>query len=324
MGGSWNALWAAGDGYVNPPFPGAACACMSCVVECPRAADEPSKECKGEHESSLGENNFNDRGNGDLNWQTTYVYTLYNGYSCALSGWTHTRDYAKGFLTNAAGTNPNAKISGLNPNQEYKYSIYQFASSFAGTNGFTAPGANEIETTTNTNDEPTASGTFISDSNGEALFQFRRMAHHVHLSGISIAATCAEATLVHHHNGGWCSGNGEVALTPKENYEKVDVPHISEAECRSRCEADAQCDFAETMNNLAYASGWPRVCQLHRNAYCDPEKLITTDIWYQVWLKGSAIPPPTMIPTASPSQNPTINPTKAYCFSKLQSHKGAK
>merc|ERR1711953_611412 len=188
-------MGAAGDGYVNPPFPGAACACMSCVVECPRAADEPSKECKGEHESSLGENNFNDRGNGDLNWQTTYVYTLYNGYSCALSGWTHTRDYAKGFLTNAAGTNPNAKISGLNPNQEYKYSIYQFASSFAGTNGFTAPGANEIETTTNTNDEPTASGTFISDSNGEALFQFRRMAHHVHLSGISIAATCAETMI---------------------------------------------------------------------------------------------------------------------------------
>jgi len=152
-----------------------------------------SAKCKGEHESSLGENNFNDRGNGDLNWQTTYVYTLYNGYSCALSGWTHTRGYAKGFLTNAAGTNPNAKISGLTPNQEYKYSIYQFASLYAGTNGFTAPGANEIETTTNTNDEPTASGTFISDSNGEALFQFRRMAHHVHLSGISIAATCTEA-----------------------------------------------------------------------------------------------------------------------------------
>merc|ERR1712117_142607 len=131
---------------------------------------QPRSECKGEHESSLGENNFNDRGNGNLNWQTTYVYTLYNGYSCALSGWTHTRDYAKGFLTNAAGTNPNAKISGLTPNQEYKYLIYQFASSFAGTNGFTAPGANEIETTTNTNDEPTASGTFISDSNGEHFF----------------------------------------------------------------------------------------------------------------------------------------------------------
>merc|ERR1719210_1728391 len=153
---------------------------------------QPRSECKGEHESSLGENNFNDRGNGNLNWQTTYVYTLYNGYSCALSGWTHTRDYAKGFLTNAAGTNPNAKISGLTPNQEYKYSIYQFASLYAGTNGFTAPGANEIETTTNTNDEPTASGTFISDSNGEALFQFRRIAPHVHLSGISIAATCTE------------------------------------------------------------------------------------------------------------------------------------
>merc|ERR1712198_350983 len=84
----------------------------------------------------------------------------------------------------------------------------------------------------------------------------------------------------------------------------------------------AQCDFAETYNHLAYAAGWPPHCQLHRNAYCDSEKLITTDIWFQVWLKASAIPPvttanptkdptrnPTMIPTASPSQTPTTNPT---------------
>jgi len=114
-----------------------------------------------------------------------------------------------------------------------------------------------------------------------------------------------------HHNGAWCTSNGKIALTPKENYEKVDAPHISEAACRARCEADAQCDFAQTLNHLAYASGWPRMCQLHRNAYCDPEKLITTDIWYQVWIKGSAIAPPTMEPTKNPTMIPTASPSSS-------------
>jgi len=135
--------------------------------------------------------------------------------------------------------------------------------------------------------------------------------------------TSSATTFVHHHNGAWCTSNGKIALTQKENYEIVHLPRISEAACRSRCEADAQCDFAQTFNHLAYAAGWPPHCRLHRNAYCDSEKLITTDIWFQVWLKASAIPPvttanptkdptrnPTMIPTASPSQNPTINPTR--------------
>merc|ERR1719499_2021391 len=74
------------------------------------------------------------------------------------------------------------------------------------------------------------------------------------------------ATFVHHHNGGWCSerrtSEGELALTQKENYEIVHLPHMSEAACRSRCEADAQCDFAQTLNHLAYAAGWPPHCQL--------------------------------------------------------------
>merc|ERR1712156_1145144 len=94
--------------------------------------------------------------------------------------------------------------------------------------------------------------------------------------------------------------------------EIIHLPRISEASCRSRCQADAQCDFAQTFNHLAYAAGWPPHCQLHRNAYCDSEKLITTDIWYQVWLKASAIPPVTTAnPTKEPSMNPTADPTAA-------------
>ena len=72
----------------------------------------------------------------------------------------------------------------------FVFLFLRFASSYAGQNGFTAPGADEVMTTSEANDEATASGTFTSDSNGEALFQFRRIAHHVHLSAISIASEC--------------------------------------------------------------------------------------------------------------------------------------
>jgi len=123
--------------------------------------------------------------------------------------------------------------------------------------------------------------------------------------------TSSASTFVVHHNGAWCTSNGKIALTKKENYELLHLPRVSEAACRSRCAADAQCDFYETYNHLAYAAGWPPHCRIHRNAYCDPEKLITTDIWFQSHLKASAIPPveTTMNPTASPSFSPTKEPS---------------
>jgi len=48
-------------------------------------------------------------------------------------------------------------------------------------------------TTSSKSDAATASGRFTSDKNGEALFQFRRITHHVHLSAISIARDCVQA-----------------------------------------------------------------------------------------------------------------------------------
>merc|ERR1719285_1378 len=145
-----------------------------------------------EHESTLAENNFNDRGDSGLDWRSTYTYTLYNGYRVDLSGWTQTRTYAKGFVTNTANTSPQAIVSGLESNTDYSYIIYQYASAsgFADQNGFTAPGASEIMTNTNTDDAPTASGSFTSDENGQAVFTFRKLSHHIHLSAISIANLC--------------------------------------------------------------------------------------------------------------------------------------
>ena len=68
--------------------------------------------------------------------------------------------------------------------------ILRYASAQAGQNGFTAPGASEVMTNTNTDDAPTASGTFISNENGQAVFSFRKISSHVHLSAISIANLC--------------------------------------------------------------------------------------------------------------------------------------
>ena len=60
---------------------------------------------------------------------------------------------------------------------------------------FTAPGADEIMTTSSTSEDPTASGTFISDDSGMAVFEFRQIDRMVGLSGISIAKTCVGKNL---------------------------------------------------------------------------------------------------------------------------------
>ena len=52
----------------------------------------------GEQLSTLAQSNFNDRGDSSVSPTTVYMYTLSNGYACALRGWTNTRAYAKGSL----------------------------------------------------------------------------------------------------------------------------------------------------------------------------------------------------------------------------------
>ena len=68
---------------------------------------------------------------------------------------------------------------------------FRYASHHAGVNGFTAPGASEIMTTSTDNDDARASGTFMSDENGQGLFTFRRTNDHIHLSAMSIANMCS-------------------------------------------------------------------------------------------------------------------------------------
>merc|ERR1711998_200923 len=89
--------------------------------------------------STLAENNFNNRGDTTLNSGSTYTYKLSCGYTVKLSGWTHTRNYAKGFLRNQPGSGK-AVVEGLKAGATYNYKIYQYASSYAGTNSYTVNG----------------------------------------------------------------------------------------------------------------------------------------------------------------------------------------
>jgi len=136
--------------------------------------------------ATLRENNFNNRGDRTLNKRSTYTYKLANGYRCALSGWTHTRKYAKGFLRNQPGT-AQALVSGLKPGQLYAYAIYQFASAYAGRNGLQVNGHTQAQTTSSRSDAPTRKGTAVATKKGEIKFNFPRYTHHVHLSGLAIA-----------------------------------------------------------------------------------------------------------------------------------------
>ena len=135
--------------------------------------------------STLAENNFNDRGDSSLNPGTTYTYKLSCGYTVKLSGWTHARAYAKGFLRNTAGSGK-AVVEGLEPGRAYKYGIYQYASAYAGTNSYRVNGENKGTSTSTQSDAMTASGTAVADASGKLTFVFNKQAPHVHLSGLAV------------------------------------------------------------------------------------------------------------------------------------------
>jgi len=124
--------------------------------------------------------------------------------------------------------------------------------------------------------------------------------------------TSSASTFVQHFNGGNCNGD---ALTQKQNYEVVHAgAGISETDCRSRCEADVQCDFYQTLNHLAYSSGWAPHCQLYRNAYCDFEKLTKNHAWFQVHIKASGIPPVAAVTSGAPMTASCSSQPLDYCL----------
>ena len=171
--------------------------------------------------STLAENKFSDKGDTTLSRSNTYTYTLSCGYTVKLSGWTHTRNYHKGFLLNQKGEGL-AVVEGLKPGTEYSYLIYQHASSFAGVHEYKVNGRTRGETTSGTTDEATGNGLAVADTDGKVTFAFQRESSksggdHVALTGLALAEAthCYKLSTLAENN---FSDKGDTTLSRSNTY----------------------------------------------------------------------------------------------------------
>ena len=149
---------------MTPPIPQCLKACDSSSYGAFTDADVENVINGGPSQSlsTLEQNNFKSRGDSSVNSGSSYSYTLQNGYPVTLSGWTHTRNYAKGFLR-AVNGHAKAVVSGLTAGADYQYRVYQATetSAFSWCGGVHALQVNSgswIDTVANSGDEPTAKG----------------------------------------------------------------------------------------------------------------------------------------------------------------------
>ena len=108
---------------------------------------------------------------------------------CRLSGFSHWRDYAKGFLRNNDNddvSNAKAVISNLEPNVVYSFKVFQYASQLGGSNGLIVNSQSKVTTTSSISDLPSHTGTATASVEGKIIFEFVRESQHVHLSKIEI------------------------------------------------------------------------------------------------------------------------------------------
>ena len=97
------------------------------AAECPSPMGSSSNhECGcptgffGKTITSYAEDNFK-QGNAD--GVTSGTVLLSNGFTIELSGWTHTRDYANGYLDNSYQGQAIATVVSLTPGKSYKHAI---------------------------------------------------------------------------------------------------------------------------------------------------------------------------------------------------------
>ena len=118
------------------------------------------------------------------------------GLKCRLSGFSHWRDYAKGFLRNVDGdgkVNAKAVISDLEPNAVYSFIVFQYARvvfnvDLRGPNGLIVNSQPQV-TTTQSDSELTGTatpGTATASVEGKIIFELVRDSAGVHLSKIEI------------------------------------------------------------------------------------------------------------------------------------------
>ena len=156
---------------------------------------EPSEPLAGWNEA-----NWEVKGKEDLTGvqDQTFNMDLTNGYKVALSGWTHTRDYAFGFLRNLNGK-ATAVVSGLVPAAQYLFAIYSTDSSglFHKDSGCSVNNGHEAIFRHDGYKRVVFNGVTTANPRGEITFEFDRKGHnHVHLSGIAIAAVTRPYSLV--------------------------------------------------------------------------------------------------------------------------------
>ena len=146
------------------------------------------------------DNNFYPKGAEALDYvkDQTFHMTLYNGYKAALSGWTHTRDYASGFLRNINGK-ATAVVSGLVPAAQYLYNIYSLDTSghYHQSNLVSVNHGAEARVTNDGYVVAQMNGVVTANPRGEITFEFDRDGRgHVQLGGIAVAKVASPYSLL--------------------------------------------------------------------------------------------------------------------------------
>eukprot|EP00438_Fugacium_kawagutii_P028790 Skav211405 [mRNA] locus=scaffold1528:372079:372726:- [translate_table: standard] len=146
-----------------------------------------------EHLATEYQKNFNSFGVQSLNdvQSQTFEASLANGYTAELSGWTHTRDYARGFLRNMDGK-ATAVVKGLTPAAKYIYQVYMVHGNdmldWSGEAKVSVNHGHNARVYQGPVDNAALSGVAEATPRGEINFEFERISWHIHLSGIAIAA----------------------------------------------------------------------------------------------------------------------------------------
>lgn len=132
------------------------------------------------------------------------------GANLELTGWTHTRDYAYGFINGNNNQLSYAKVHQLTPGQLYEYALYQFDNQAEDSKydnnyrfGYIEWYINDVSQIdllqesgpdVTSKNQPTARGVAMANDNGEIVFKFKnnrdnwgsRSSIHINLSGISV------------------------------------------------------------------------------------------------------------------------------------------
>jgi len=207
--------------------------------------------------STFEENNFNDRGNNQLSTSSTYTYDLANNYAVDLTGWSHTRNFAYGFVRNSAGSpNPTAVVSEMVPGETYAFKVYQYSTPFySGSNPLSVNGISMGLTTQTESMEASLQGETTADEQGRITFTFTRETPHVNLSGLAVAfvptgTTGGDDSESEMYDGvTWTVDTdyhcGGISIAPLEDNTVYGWIPSSEGEtidtCKTRCVTDPSC-----------------------------------------------------------------------------------